>query len=113
MSGEVQGNQGSAPAELRWRWGWRWSVQEARVWGAELLLCLLSAFVLLLSVTRQDAGGTSRVEGLGRRGGHTSGSKLFTVEFRNLGLAFHPQSHTMVTGNMECESNVCMGEYRV
>lgn len=65
MSGEVQGNQGSAPAELRWSWGWQWGVQEARVWGAERLLCPLSVFVLLLSVTRQDAGVTSRVEGLG------------------------------------------------
>lgn len=35
------------------------------MWGAERLLCPLSAFVLLLSVTRQDAGVTSRVEGLG------------------------------------------------
>ena len=56
------------------------------MWGAELLLGLHSASVVL-SVIRQDAGVTSRVEGLGRRGGHTLGSKLFTVEFRN-GLTF-------------------------
>lgn len=35
------------------------------MWGAEVLLCSLSAFVLLLSVTRQDAGITPGVEGLG------------------------------------------------
>lgn len=72
----AQGCQGSVPAELHQRWGWQWGIQEARVWGAEVLLCSLSAFVLLLPITRQDAGATSRVEGLGAGYGRATLSGL-------------------------------------
>lgn len=72
----AQGCQGSVPAELHRRWGWQWGIQEARVWEAEVLLCSLSVFVLLLPVTRQDAGATSRVEGLGAGYGRATLSGL-------------------------------------